>query len=187
MYQFRFHISGLLLTVLLLAGGCENDIEKIHMLSDSKAVPKVSGKKVEVIYSDSAKVKVRILAAAFRQFPDTEKPYMEFPEGMEVFFFDDSLQTESEIRADYAIFYTEEHLWKATGNVIARQLKNGDALHTEELFWNEEKKFIYSNAFTKIQNEDGTFYGKNGFESHQDLSNWQLKGTSGTVNVQDEK
>ena len=73
------------------------------------------------------------------------------------------------------------------GNVVAQRLDNGDALHTEELFWDEESQLIYSDAFTRIQNEDGTFYGKRGFESHQDLSNWQLKGTSGTVNVQDEE
>ncbi len=78
-------------------------------------------------------------------------------------------------------------LWHATGNVIARRLDNGDALHTEDLYWDEEAKLIYSDAYTRIQNEDGIFYGKRGFESHQSLTNWQLKGTSGTVNVQDEE
>ena len=179
---------GALLTLLLMSlNACENDIEKIHKLSDEMDVPKISGKTIEVMYSDSAKVKVRILAASFRQFPDVDRPYMEFPEGLEVVFFDDSLEVESEIRADYAIYYTDERLWKATGNVVAKKLQSGDALFTEELFWNEEERFIYSNAFTKIQNKDGIFYGKNGFESHQDLNNWQLKGTSGTVNVPDEQ
>lgn len=175
------------LAVILLFSGCENDIERINMLTDENVVPRVRGTNVKVIYSDSAKVKVQILAPSFQQFPDVERPYMEFPEGMEVYFYDDSLRIESEIRADYTIYYTEERLWHATGNVVAKRLDNGDALNTEELFWDEGEKFIYSNSFTRIQNEDGTFYGKRGFESHQDLSNWQLKGTSGTVNVSDEE
>ena len=178
--------------ILLLAGsflftGCENDIERINLLTDETVVPRVKGTNVKVIYSDSAKVKVQILAPSFQQFPDVERPYMEFPEGMEVYFYNDSMNIESEIRADYAIYYTDERLWHATGNVVAKRLDNGDALNTEELYWDEAEKFIYSDAFTRVQNEDGTFYGKRGFESHQDLSNWQLKGTSGTVNVTDEE
>jgi LPS export ABC transporter protein LptC len=175
------------MAILWLTAGCENDIEKITMLTDETEVPKVQGTNVKVIYSDSAKVKVQILAASFKQFPDLEKPFIEFPDGLEVFFYNDSMKIESEIRADYAIYFSDESLWHATGNVIARRLDNGDALHTEDLYWDEAAKLIYSDAYTRIQNEDGTFYGKRGFESQQNLTNWQLKGTSGTVNVQDEE
>ncbi len=150
-------------------------------------MPKVSGTNIEVIYSDSARVEVQILAPTYLSFPHLERPYMEFPDGMEVYFYDDSMKIESEIRADYTIYYSDERLWYATGNVVAQRLDNGDALHTEELYWDEEKQLIYSDAYTRIQNEDGTFYGKRGFESHQNLTNWKLKGTSGTVNVQDEE
>jgi LPS export ABC transporter protein LptC len=177
----------LMLISAMLFAGCENDIERVNMLTDETETPKIRGTNVKVIYSDSGRVKVQVLAPSFQQFPDVEKPYMEFPDGLEVYFYNDSLQIDSEIKADYTIYYSEERLWHATGNVVAIRLDNGDALYTEELFWDEEAHLIYSDAFTRIQNEDGTFYGKRGFESHQDLSNWQLKGTSGTVNVQDEE
>ena len=184
--SFR-NIAFLLVISILFTAGCENDIERINLITDEEEIPTVKGTNVQVIYSDSAKVKVQILAPEFMQFPDVERPYMEFPKGLEVFFYNDSMKIESEIRADYTIYYTEEGLWHATGNVVALRLDNGDALNTEELYWDEEKKLIYSEAFTRVQNEDGTFYGKRGFTSHQDLSNWQLKGSSGTVNVKDEE
>lgn len=177
----------LLLIFVVMLAGCENDIERVNMLTDETIIPKVRGSNVKVIYSDSARVKIQILAPSFQQFLDGEEPYMEFPEGMEVYFYDDSMKIESEIKADYTIYYSETKLWHATGNVVALRLDNGDALHTEELFWDEAAERIYSNAFTRVQNKDGTFYGKRGFESDQALSNWQLKGTSGTVNVQDEE
>jgi LPS export ABC transporter protein LptC len=177
----------LILITLLLLEGCENDIERISLLTDDTEIPRIKGTNVKVLYSDSARVRVQILAPSFKQFPDVERPYMEFPDGLEVYFYDESMRIESEIKADYTIYYSTERLWHATGNVVALRLDNGDALHTEELFWDENAELIYSDAFTRIQNEDGTFYGKRGFESHQDLSNWQLKGTSGTVNVQDEE
>ncbi|RPI45362.1 MAG: LPS export ABC transporter periplasmic protein LptC, partial [Bacteroidetes bacterium] len=172
---------------LLLTAGCENDIERVSLLTESPDIPRVRGENIEVIYSDSARVRVQIIAPAYREFSDAERPYMEFPDGLQVYFYDDSMRIESDIKANYTIYYPDERLWHATGNVVARRLDNGDALNTEELFWDEGKKLIYSDAFTRVQNEDGTFYGRKGFESHQDLSNWQLKGSSGTVNVQDEE
>ena len=182
----RYRTLGFLILPLLLVC-CENDIERINLLTDQAETPNIKGSNIIVIYSDSARVKVQILAESYKQFLDVERPYMEFPDGMEVYFYDDSMKIESEIRSDYTIYYSEEGLWHATGNVVARRLDNGDALNTEELFWDEGKELIHSDTYTRIQNEDGIFYGKRGFESHQNLTNWQLKGTSGTVTVPDEE
>ncbi len=181
------YFTGTLLMLSLLLLGCENDIERINMLTEQSEIPILKSKNIEVIYSDSAKVKVHIIAPAYQSFPDVERPYDEFPEGMEVYFYDDSMKIESEIRADYTIYYPQEKLWHATGNVIARRLDNGDALNTEELFWDMESEIIYSDSYTRVHNEENILYGKKGFKSDQNLSNWQLIGSSGTINVQDEE
>ena len=183
---FRTGTVILLLSTILL-GGCENDIQRINLLTDDKVVPTVQGTNIEVIYSDSAKVKVQILSPFYQQFPNAERPYMEFNKGLEVFFYDDSMKIESEIRADYTIYYMKEQLWHATGNVVAQRFDSGDALYTDELFWDEAEEQIYSDSYTRVHNEDNTLYGKKGFRSNQDLSNWQLIGSSGTINVKDEE
>lgn len=179
--------AGLLLFLVLLLGGCENDIERINLLTDETDTPTIQGLNINVIYSDSAKVKVQILAPVYKQYPTAERPYMEFEKGLEVYFYDDSAKIESQIRADYTIYYMEERLWHATGNVVAQRFDNGDALYTEDLFWNEAEELIYSDSYTRVHSEDNTLYGKKGFRSHQSLSNWQLIGSSGTINVQDEE
>ena len=178
---------GKLLFLVFLLGGCENDIERINMLTDESDAPTIRGTNIEVIYSDSAKVKVQILAPAYRQYPTAERPYMEFEKGLEVYFYDDSAKIESELRADYTIYYMEERLWHATGNVVAHKFGSGDALYTDELFWDENTEMIYSDSYTRVHSEGNTLYGKKGFRSHQSLSNWQLIGSSGTINVQDEE
>ena len=177
----------ILLLIILAIAGCENDIERINLITDETEAPTIQGTNIRVIYSDSAKVKVQVLAPAYKQFPHAERPYMEFPEGLEVYFYNDSAKIESEIRADYTVYYMEERLWHATGNVVAQKFDNGDALYTDELFWNENEELIYSDSYTKVISEDNTLYGKNGFRSHQNLSNWQLIGSSGTIQVQDEE
>jgi LPS export ABC transporter protein LptC len=180
-------LTPFLMLLVLLLGGCENDIERINLITDETEAPTVQGKNIKVIYSDSAKVKVQILAPVYKQYPHAERPYIEFEKGLEVYFYDDSAKIESEIRADYTIYYVDEQLWHATGNVVAQRFDNGDALYTEELFWNEAEERIYSDSYTRVHNEDNVLYGKNGFRSDQSLSNWQLIGSSGTINVQDEE
>jgi len=178
---------GLLVFLVVLLGGCENDIERINMLTDESEAPTIQGTNINVIYSDSAKVKVQVLAPVYKQYRTAERPYMVFEKGLEVYFYDDSAKIESELRADYTIYYMEEALWHATGNVVAQNFENGDALYTDELFWDEKEELIYSDSYTRVINEENTLYGKKGFRSHQSLSNWQLIGSSGTINVQDEE
>jgi LPS export ABC transporter protein LptC len=186
----RTVLKNLAWIMLLLAGllaGCENDIERINMITDETEAPTIQGTNIQVIYSDSAKVKVQILAPTYKQYPTAERPHMEFENGLEVYFYDDSAKIESEIRADYTIYYMEERLWHATGNVVAQKFDNGDALYTDELFWDENEELIYSDSYTRVISEDNTLYGKNGFRSNQNLTNWQLIGSSGTINIQDEE
>jgi LPS export ABC transporter protein LptC len=179
--------AGILLLLVFILAACENDIERINMITDESDAPTIQGTNIRVIYSDSAKVKVQVLAPAYKQYPNVERPYMEFAEGLEVFFYNDSAKIESEIRADYTVYYMEERLWHATGNVVAQKFDNGDALYTDELFWDENEELIYSDSYTKVISEENTLYGKNGFRSHENLSNWQLIGSSGTISVQDEE
>ena len=177
----------ILFLLAILLTGCENDIERINMITDETEAPTIQGTNIRVIYSDSAKVKVQVLAPVYKQYPTAERPYMEFVDGLEVYFYDDSATIESEIRADYTIYYMEERLWHATGNVEAKNLLSGDALYTDELFWDENQELIYSDSYTRVISEDNILYGKKGFRSHQNLSNWQLIGSSGTIQVQDEE
>ncbi len=179
--------TGILLLVFsLYFYSCENEIEKINSLTGTSIFPEVSGKNVEIIQSDSGKVRVRILAPELYKYDQVEQPYIEFPRGMKAYFYDDSLKIESVIEAGYVKYFEKERLWEAKNNVEARNLKKGEQLNTEHLFWNEQKKTIYSNTNSRIVTEDGTFYGEKGFDANQDLSKWKLKSSKGTVNVKNE-
>ena len=181
-----FTVLACCLLTALVPCSCENDIQKIRSLTSAEVLPEATGENFEMIYSDSALVKVRVEAEEVKQFKNRKRPYIEFPRGMTATFFDDSLKVESIIRANYVIYYNEENLWEAKNDVEARNLKTGEQLNTEHLFWDENKKLIYSNTYSRIVNEDGTFYSQDGFEASQDFSWWQLKGAKGTVNIRDE-
>lgn len=166
---------------------CENDIEKINSLTNTNNLPEVSGKNVEVLYSDSGKVKMQLNAAEIKQFGKADRPYIEFPKGIHVVFYDDSLTIKSEIFADYAKYFQNEKLWEAHGNVIAHNIEEDEKLSTEELFWDEGANRIYSNSFSRLESKDFIYYGQKGFVTNQKFSPLKLKGSNGTVNIKDAK
>ena len=150
-------------------------------------MPQVYGKDIEILYSDSAQVEMKLTAQEIKRFSNSERPFTEFPKGIYVEFFDDSLNIESFIKADYAIYYQEEKLWEARGNVIAHDLVEEKKLNTEELFWDEGKEIIYSNTFSRIETPDGTSYGQEGFEANQDFTRIRLKRYRGTINYKEDQ
>jgi len=183
--------SARILKLLVIPGvfclaACENDIEIINTLTNTTSLPDISGKKVEILYSDSGRVTMRLNADEIKQYGKIERPYIEFPKGIHVVFFDDSLQIKSEIFADYAKYFQEEKLWEARGNVVAENILTGEKLNTEELFWDETLQRIYSNSFSRIENKGNIFYGQKGFETNQKFTPLRLKSSKGSVTMKDE-
>jgi LPS export ABC transporter protein LptC len=183
----RCSIAGICFSFLMLS--CNNDLEIINLLSDDSNFPRQTGKNIEVQYTDSTKLQLIFKAPQMKKFLTSEEEgaYYEFEEGIEVFFFDKNEELESTFSSGFANYYEKTSLWKANDSVVARNVQTGEQLTTEELFWDQKNKRIYSNVFTKITNEDGVFYGEKGFESDQDLTNYKLIGSSGTVEVEDEE
>jgi hypothetical protein len=67
--------------------------------------------------------------------------------------------------------------------VLAENPSEGKKLETEQMFWDQQEKKIYSDKFTRMTNPDGVFTGDNGFESDESLTDWGLRGMSGWVNI----
>lgn len=184
--RFLFRILPVSAGILLIFSACENDIEKINAMLDEINMPDESSTNIKVQYTDSGRVTLVFEAPLADHYIDREEPYYEFPKGIEVLTFDKNEKPESAVRSGYAIYFEKDQLWEARDSVVARNLQTGEKLTTEQMFWNQKKEFFYSNVFTKIENEDGIFYGENGFEAQQNLEKYKLKGSTGTVNVKEE-
>ncbi len=181
-----FVLKLLLITGVFFLLSCENDIERINLLTNPADLPDIQGKNMEIMYSDSGSVQMKLTAPLIKQYRKAEKPYLEFPEGIHIYFYDENFEYNAELQADYAIYYNEDKHWQARGNVVAINYKEEEKLNTQELFWDEKTEKIYSNTFSRIENKDGTFYGQQGFEANQNLTNWKLKGSKGTLHIKDE-
>ena len=62
---------------------------------------------------------------------------------------------------------------------------DGKNLYTQQLFWNQQTKKIYSNVDSKIVQNDGrdVFIGE-GFESDEEFKDWRFRRMKGRMEVE---
>jgi LPS export ABC transporter protein LptC len=178
----------IVLVSIIYLGSCKNEIGQIADLTKDLNLPNQSGKNYEVQYTDSGRLQLKFKAPIVTRFVKKEGgPYYEFPAGIEVIFYDKDANPESKVTSGYAKYFEVKNLWEARDSVVARNLKTNERLDTEQLFWDMNKKLVYSEVFTKITNIDGVYYGEKGFEAAQDMKKYKLIGSSGSMNLKDEE
>lgn len=172
--------------IILFTISCKNDIETINALFGPEK-PTMVYTNVSFEYTDTAKLEAKLNTSLLEYYVNNEDPYYEFPEGLEVIFYGDNNEVKSVITSKYGIYKKNDELFEVRDSVVAKDLEAGQTVETEQMFWNQAKKRIYSGVFTKISNEDGVHFGENGFEASQDLSYYRLIGSTGKMRMKDEE
>lgn len=161
---------------------CQTDIEKVRMFISPDKSPVETGTNVELLYSDSAKMRVKMTAPEMNRY-EGAKQYVEMPKGVTLLFYDDSMNVNSRLTANYAIRYEPSGKMEAKNNVIVVNEK-GETLRTEHLIWDEEKQKLYTAAKVTIETEDEVLYG-DGLESNRDFSEYKILKPSGSKTIED--
>lgn len=167
------------LSLCLLWGACENSEEDLESVRVKGEVGYAQAKGVELLYSDSAIVRIRIRAPRMLTNKDLTKPVREFPEGVNVDFFDENKQVSSRLFAKYGKHLQAERKVVLRDSVVVFN-NRGERLETEELFWEEANDSLYSNKFVKIITPTKIIYG-HGMRSNLDFSVWEIDSVRGVV------
>ena len=161
---------------------CETDMQEVKRFEKDLTLPVETSKDIEIIYSDSAKVKARLLSPLLHYYR-IKKPYYEMPNGLTLYFFTDSLNLESTLTANYGVMYDEQGITEVRDNVVVVN-KKGEQVNTERLIWNEKTNKIYSDKFVKITTADEILYGK-GFEANQNFTEYRIFNITGVINIKE--
>ncbi len=172
-------VAGFLLCFIF--SSCETDVSTVKMLQPDK-LPSETGQGVEMIYSDSGKVKVKVVAPRLERFEQPVKRLV-LPQGVFIEFYDDSLRVKSWLKADYGISYEGEDRMEVRRNVVVMNEK-GEKLETERLIWSRKDGKIFTNEPVTIRRQDEIVYGK-GLEASQDFSNYTILDVIGTKYIED--
>jgi LPS export ABC transporter protein LptC len=170
--------------VVLLLGfaSCENDLEVVQSFDDPVKVPDLTTENVETLYFDSARLTARVTAPLMMKFTQTKDPYMEFPQGIHVQLYDSLKNVKAEVLSKYAIYNERQKIWEARKDVVVIST-DGKKLNTEQLFWDQNKKIIYSDKFCRVTTPNASLTG-NKFKADEDFKNYELTQVQGPLKVQ---
>ena len=180
--KVRERLFSCLFLFALVLGGCENDMEEVNAIVETEVLPISVADDIQIIYSDSATLKVILEAKHLERFLG-EDPYLEMTNGVYVRFFNNKGEVESELRSNYAISYENSDIMEAKENVVVVN-KKGETLNTEHLIWEKKTEKIRTEEFVKITTEDEVIFG-HGLESNQDFTKYRIKKIKGTINLKD--
>ncbi|MDX1943443.1 MAG: LPS export ABC transporter periplasmic protein LptC [Saprospiraceae bacterium] len=140
-----------------------------------------TAKDVEIIYSDSALVRVKIKGPKMLYHVNTREPKQEFPEGVQVDFFGPDRQITSTLTGKYGIRQESKGMVVVQDSVVW-QSTSGERLETEELIWDERKQQVYNHKFVVLRRGSELIYG-HGFEATQDFKYAKVNASSGVKSV----
>lgn len=175
-----------IVTILIVAMffSCGNDLKEVQDFLAEKNLPIGVAKNIYSIQTDSGRVKTKLIAPVLKDFSNRkEHPYTEFPEGLKVVTYDKKGDSVVLI-ADYSVTYTNTNISEIRNNVNITNYVDDSKLITDQLFWDANEHYIYTEKkFTLITKTD-TIHGE-GFESNEDLSKLNMKSISGTIYVKE--
>lgn len=136
---------------------------------------------VEMLYSDSAKIEVRITAPLLDRYTEMNAR-QEFTDGLLVEFFDNNQHVSGYLSAKYGVKYEGEYKIVVRDSVVWESYK-GEKLDTEELTWDERTGRIFTNKFVTLVRKEEIIFGY-GFEADQDFKSSTVKAVEGIVQLE---
>ena len=170
--------------MFVLFPACSGKDKKLtEAISENDTLPTMSSLGVTTLISDSGITRYKIVTEEWVINDKKNPPYWAFEKGVYLEKFDTLFHIDASIKADTAYYYEKKKLWELRSNVQI-QSQRGDKFETELLFWNEKEEKVYSDKYIRISQEDKIITGY-GFESDQNLTEYQIKNTTGVFTVED--
>lgn len=172
------------IVVLILHSSCKGDsTEKLLAIECSDSIAVMTTFDVNTIVSDSGRISYKILADEWRIYDKRKPPHWAFEKGVYLEKYDSLMNVEATVKCDTAYYFNEMKLWKLIGNVNINNPQN-EKFYTDLMYWDQDKKEIYSDSYIKIEQTDQVTEGI-GFSANQNLSVWQISNTKGIYTIEE--
>ncbi|MBG8554520.1 LPS export ABC transporter periplasmic protein LptC [Hymenobacter guriensis] len=177
---------GLSLTLMGLVAACETKPADQTQKTVTYKGPLSESTNVLILYSDSAKLQIKLTAPLQQQFENSD---MVFPKSMKVVFYgDNGTRVINTLEGNYGKYDKAQNLYIIRGNVKVRNEEKHQELDTEELFFNQQKGTIYTAKETAVRVETDTEVLTGfGLKANQEFSWYRILNPTGVFTVQQGK
>ena len=186
MITFNHSIKSVVAIVIAITFfSCEGNYKNVKKLSLKDHEPLGIGKEVNLKYTDSGKVVTNLKTPLFLDYSNLEFPYKEFPDGVQVWFWDKENQ-KSTVTSDYAIQYEDTGIVDLRENVV---LVTHDSLilRANQLYWDQKHQWVFTNQPYQIEFKDGSYNDGAWFDSSQDFTTFLSRKNEGVQLIDTKK
>ncbi len=167
--------------LVLLPFSCSKTADNRPIVAQTASTPSMSARNIEILFSDSGKIQAQITSPLLNRY-DGDRPYLEFPDGFQVFMYDSLQRVTSTISGDRGLRRENERIMEAWGNVIIRNIPKQEELTTGHLVWDEPARRIWSDTNVTIRRPDQVIYGTS-LESDDTFNRYTITNMSGEMMV----
>jgi LPS export ABC transporter protein LptC len=161
-------------------GACNPNMENIALMEPYSG-PWLTAYNITSFYSDSAIVRVKVVAKTQIQFENGDA---EYPDGIFLTFYEKDGTESSTLKANRGYFYKAKNLYTAEEDVVVNSLVKKQILKTELLHWLPNEKRIFTDKFVTIET-DGELISGEGLEAAEDFSTYEILRTTGSFTIKD--
>lgn len=132
---------------------------------------------VNTFISDSGYTRYHITSPLWGMYEDAAEPFWKFPDGLFLEQYDRDLNPTSSIRCDSARYLSQKRIWRLDGNVVMINTA-GDSFLTQQVFWDQVRREVYSDSFIHIVRSDRIIEGY-GFTSNEPMTSYTVNKPTG--------
>ena len=164
--------TGLSLATMFVS--CKNRVTTVGSLENLDSIPTQTIENMEGWQVEGGKVRGRLTAPYMEKYTRGDDPYDIFPNSFRVEAYTPEGTLETVITADKAVHRTgEEQIWIATGKVLVHNLLKEETMETDTLYWDQQKKTIYTHWYVRLTSPDFFAQGY-GMESDERATNAKI-------------
>lgn len=162
------------ITLSFLSACSNKDKDAVDFVYDPEVIPDMSTDSVTMLVSDSGLIRYKMIGKTWLAFDQAKDPHSLFPDGFYLEQYDSLFNIVMKVKADSVWYYTSRKFCRLYGNVfIENQL--GETFASEELFWDQREKKIYSNKHVVINRpEKSVLRVLAGFESNEQMTAYRF-------------
>ncbi|MFD2516956.1 LPS export ABC transporter periplasmic protein LptC [Salinimicrobium flavum] len=185
-FTYRKIIGSIVTTfVVAMLFSCEGNLKGVREMEMPEDAPQAIGIGINLKYTDSGKVVATLKSARMRDFSNKRFPYREFPEGLEVEFFDENKKSNT-VTANYGVIYDQTGLIDLQGNVVVIT-SDSTELTADQLYWDQNNNWVFTDRENTIRFKNGAVNEGQGFDSNQEFSNFRSRTNVGVQIIEEEK
>ncbi len=170
------------LAICSIATACEEEKKDYVIVnSDGEITPTMTTRNVETFISDSGITRYRIISPVWYVFDNSREPNWKFPEGLFLQQYDDNFRPDASVICDSAKYLSEKRLWRLDGHVTMVNVER-DSFLTQQLFWDQKARKIYTDSFIHIVRTDRIIEGY-GMTSNEQMTEYVVHKPSAILPV----